>query len=120
MQPTAETFPLAWDGEWNVWIANPKISIVNRVNFVVIDNSVRSTWYEGTRQVILEGIVNVDGTTITGVFWNSDVESLSVNLTLDPSGSFFTGIADSDTGAGQFCGTRTDPKRPDPCRTESP
>ena len=118
--PEPVVYPFEWSGTWNVWIGNPKISIVNTAVFEVDQAEVRSSWYEGTRLVTLEGTLSEDGSILTGTFWNSDVEALDITLLLDPSGAFFTGIADSETGAGQFCGTRSDPSRPSPCRAEVP
>lgn len=118
--PSEEVFEFTWEGSWNVWIANPKISIVNSVVFEISGADARSSWYEGTRRVNLEGTLSEDGSTITGTFWNSDVESLDIILILDPSGAFFTGIADTDIGPGQFCGTRISQDRPKPCRAETP
>lgn len=113
-------FPFSWAGLWNVWIGTPTISIVKTIDLLVDGTTVRAEWYEGTRHVILEGTISTDGATLTGSLWNSDVEIIPIVLVLAPEAGFFTGSADSEAGPGQFCGTRIDPARPDPCRTDPP
>jgi hypothetical protein len=122
--PTAtaspESFPFTWEGTWNIWVGSPSVSIVKTIEFEVAGSALNAVWLEGSRQVSLNGVISADGGTVSGIFRNSDAEALEVLLVLDPSGAFFTGDADSEAGPGQFCGTRTDPQRPRPCRASAP
>ena len=122
--PSPTPFPVVavepdWSGDWEVYIANPRISIVKVIQFNLPtgeERSVKAEWYEGTRLVYLDAVLSENGRTITGTFWNSDVEMLDVVLTLSPDATYFTGTADSPNGPGQFCGARPGNPRPDPCR----
>lgn len=127
--PTEESTPQQqvdvepdWSGDWEVYIANPRVSIVKEIQFILPmgeDLAVTAEWYEGTRLVYLDAVLSEDGRTITGTFYSSDVDVLDVVLTLSPDGTYFTGTADSADGEGQFCGARPGNPRPSPCRGDT-
>lgn len=117
--PTAEaTKEPKWSGEWEVSINAARTSILKVIQFDLPDERpgvVRAGWDEGTRSVYLEGILSADGRTITGTFWNSDVETLDFEISLLPSSEQFSGTAKDEQGSGSFCGARPGRPRPDPC-----
>lgn len=114
----AVTAPPDWAGEWVVYLSSPVLSIVKTVRFQLpsgTDTSIRAAWTEGTRPVSFDGVLSEDRRTITGIFYNSDVDVYEFTITLYPDGLQFSGPMLGEAGAGSFCGARAALPKPNPC-----
>lgn len=115
--PVAPVAP-DWTGEWDVYLSSPILSIVKTIQFQVpVGDSleIRAEWTEGTRPVSFDGLLSIDRRTMTGQFYNTDVDVYEFTIALAPDGLSFSGPMQGDAGTGAFCGTRAGLPRPNPC-----
>ncbi|GAB4578515.1 MAG: hypothetical protein Fur0022_12500 [Anaerolineales bacterium] len=107
-----------WSGDWDVYLSSPRLSIVKTIQFQVPvgeSTTISAFWVEGTRSVSFEGDLSTDRRTLSGKFYNTDVDVYEFTIALSPDGLSFSGPMTGEAGNGAFCGTRPGLPRPNPC-----
>ena len=110
--PTAATIVLVdWDGQWTIWMGSSSKGYV--IDFLVQGEKISGTTVlTNHNSISFIGTIQQDGSTVKGIWENTDGTSGEFNMYMDDSEELFSGRLSSSSG---FCGSRKSSVKPSTC-----